>query len=59
MGHAKNSFAPARIDCRISSGSVVCAIAKIARAGWAARSRSIAPMPPLEDSLRVLVGAGG
>ena len=43
--HGKNSFAPARIACRIRSGSVPAAIAKIAMAGCDARSRSIAAMP--------------
>ena len=44
-GHMKNSLAPARIAWRISSGSVVCATAKIAVVVCAARRRSIAAMP--------------
>jgi hypothetical protein len=43
--HAKNSLAPARIACRIRSGSAAAAIAKTATPAWPARSRSMAAIP--------------
>jgi len=43
-GQVKNSFAPARIDCRIRSGSACIATAKIPAFGAAARMRSIVDM---------------
>jgi hypothetical protein len=43
--HGKNSLAPARIACRIRSGSAEPATAKIATPGCAARSRSIVAIP--------------
>ena len=43
--HGKNSLAPARIACRIRSGSAAPAIAKIATVGCPARRRSIAAIP--------------
>ncbi len=46
-GQVKNSFAPARIDDRMTSGSAVCATAKMPAPGDAARRRSI---PAIADS---------
>ncbi len=43
-GHVKNSFAPARIDSRISSGLASSAIANIAAPDALARRRSMVPM---------------
>ena len=43
--HGKNSLAPARMACRIRSGSAAPATAKIAMFALDARSRSIAAMP--------------
>src|SRR5262249_10525932 len=40
-GHVKNSFAPARIECRMRSGSALSATAKMASAGDDPRRRSI------------------
>ena len=48
----KNSFAPARMACRIRSDSAAVAMAKIARFALLARSRSMATMPE-EASLRM------
>ena len=43
-GQVKNSLAPARMACRIRSGSATWATAKMAEPGRPARSRSMVPM---------------